>query len=27
VQYALDDEELPKTKLENPFDLLNLADD
>lgn len=25
--YVLDQDEAPKTKIENPFDLLNLADD
>lgn len=26
-QYILDDDEVPKTKIDNPFDLLNLADE
>jgi hypothetical protein len=25
--YVLDNDEAPKTKIENPFDLLNLADE
>ena len=26
-QYILDDDEKPTTKIDNPFDLLNLADE